>query len=130
MAIYGIGSHYGSTKDMSQEFIDNNCACVGWSRINAPGLHNAINSLKVGDVMYIKSYPPNVGLIVRAIGIVTSNQAKNFVFANDTGYGVSVKWIWVGESRVNFDDKYNVHRNTFYEEYVPDVQQFILSKIN
>lgn len=130
MAIYGIGSHYGSTRDMSQDFIKHNCACVGWDQKDAPGLHRAINSLKIGDLIYIKSYPPNVGLIVRAIGIVTDNTAKKYQFSSDDGVGVGVKWIWQGDEKIQFDDKYNVHRNTFYEEFIPEVQDFILSKIN
>lgn len=130
MAIYGIGSHYGSTEDMSQDFINNNCACVGWAQSDAPGLHRAISSIKIGDIIYIKSYPPNVGLIIRAIGIVTDNIARDYYFSANSGFGVGVKWIWVGEGKVQFDDKYNVHRNTFYEEFIPEVQDFVLSKIN
>lgn len=124
MAIYGIGAHYSGT-DMTQDFVNHACACIGWNITQSPALHNYISSLKIGDIMYIKSFPPSIGLIVKAVGIVTDNQAQNFT---NLGYGIKVKWIWEGNETIGFSDKYNVHSNTLYEEFVPTVQNFVISK--
>lgn len=55
MAIYGIGSFMGN-KNLSAYFIENNIVGVGWDIKAAPDLHQFIQSLKVGDIIYIKSF--------------------------------------------------------------------------
>lgn len=126
MAIYGVGAHHDGV-DVTQEFISNECACTNWSATQAPALYVFMNSLKIGDIIYIKSYPPNIGLIVKAIGLVRDNMARSYP---NLGFGVPIKWLWQGNQVVNFSDKYNVHQNTLYEEFVPEVQDFIFSTFN
>ena len=55
MAIYGVGATFDEV-DVSQYFIDNNVAGIGWPIKYAPDLHQFIQSLKVGDIIYIKSF--------------------------------------------------------------------------
>ena len=67
MAIFAVGASYGKT-DVSGDFIKNNIAGPLWDNLVAPELHQFVNSLKVGDIVYIKSYSPRSNdIIVKAI---------------------------------------------------------------
>lgn len=126
MAIFGIGATYGND-DVSQNFITNNVACVGWGITEAPALHEILRCLKVGDIIYIKTAPIGQGIRVKAVGIVTDNTLQQI---NNLGTGVSVRWIWNGYENIGtIDDKYNVRNNTLYEEFNKEVQTFVLNLI-
>lgn len=126
MAIFGIGATYDN-EDVSQDFIDNNVACVGWSIGDAPALHEILRCLKVGDIIYIKTAPIGQGIRVKAVGIVTNNALQQI---EDLGTGVSVRWIWSGYENIGvIDDKYNVRNNTLYEDFNKEVQTFVLNLI-
>lgn len=126
MAIFGIGATYGND-DVSQNFITNNVACVGWGITEAPALHEILRCLKVGDIIYIKTAPIGQGIRVKAVGIVTDNTLHQI---NNLGTGVSVRWIWNGYENIGtIDDKYNVRNNTLYEEFNKEVQTFVLNLI-
>lgn len=125
MAIYGIGANYNNV-DVSQDFIKKGIACVGWDITDAPELHKILQSIKIGDIFYIKSHSPSNGLYIKAVGIVTDNTLKK----EDKGIGVSVRWIWDGRHHYGkVQDKYNVRSITIYEEYNKDIQDLILSFI-
>ena len=70
MAVYGIGAMYGGTEDMSEKFLENGVACIGFDPGDAPGLHEQLSKVKAGDVIFIKSYVPTSGLHIKAVGIV------------------------------------------------------------
>jgi hypothetical protein len=75
MAIYAVGAYYDG--DVSDDFIANNIAGPGWNITDAPELHQFVRSLKVGDIIYIKSLSPtSPDIIVKAIGGVTTNCAR------------------------------------------------------
>jgi len=123
MSIYGIGATYD--RDVADEFVNNNVACVGWDITDAPSLHEILKLFKVGDIVYIKSSPIGQGLRVKAIGIITDNQIRN---VPNLGTGVGVKWIWTGhENFGTIDDKYNVRNNTLYEEFNKNVHTKLLA---
>jgi hypothetical protein len=124
MAIYGIGATYDGTNDVSNDFITGGIACVGWSAQDAPTLHEILKHIKTGDIIYIKAHPPNVGLIVKAVGVVVGNQ----VVSNATlGVGVQVRWQWTGERRFGIlNDKYPVRNLTLYEEFNFDIQRAVI----
>lgn len=123
MAIFGLGAWYG--EDVTDAFIANGVACVGWSNRDAPALHKIMAHIKVGDVIYIKTHPPSEGLTIKAIGIVTDDKVISM-----KGVGracLKVRWIWSGEEYVGFiEDKYNVRNITLYEEYNPEVQNRVI----
>src|SRR5947207_1492318 len=93
MAIFGFGASYGGKEDVSEKFIKHGVACVGWSPTDALTLHTILKHIKTGDVAYLKSHPPNVGLIIKAVGIVTGKEVKN---VPNLGMGIDVKWTWKG----------------------------------
>ena len=125
MAIFGIGAHYSGTTDMSSRFIEQGCACVGWSEQDAPPAHGILRHLRTGDILFIKSFSPQVGLTVKAVGVVTDGRVRDF--GSDFGHGVDVRWIWSGEDRIGkLEDKWPVRSVTIYEEFHPDVQKRVI----
>lgn len=126
MAIFGIGAFYDV--DVSEDFIEQNVACIGWSEKDASTLYNILRFLRVGDIIYIKSQPPQVGLIIKAVGVVTDNKLEKY---QGLGTGVKMKWIWTGNEKLGkipeLDDKYNVRNNSIYEEFNRFVQDKVLS---
>jgi hypothetical protein len=69
MAIFGIGAFW-SGNDMTETFIRDRMACVGWDEASAPTLHAIVRQLRVGDLIFIKSFNPRAGLAIKAVGIV------------------------------------------------------------
>ncbi|PYI56114.1 hypothetical protein [Paenibacillus flagellatus] len=131
MAIYGIGAMYGRIHDKKDEFIQSNCACIGYDPDEAPALHRMLNKLKIGDFIYIKSMAgqSEKSLVIKAIGIVIDDRIED---RNGLGLGVTMKWIWQGEERILLTDqmyKNNVFNNTLYEEYNQDILTLILRKV-
>jgi len=128
MAVYGIGAMYGGTNDQTDDFIKMGVACVGWSPTEAPALHAQMASVKAGDVFFIKSYAPNAGLHIKAVGIVTD---ASFRKITDTlGWGVSVRWVHMPEGRIVIgpvEDRADyMRRGTLYEEFNPTIIKQVL----
>ena len=125
MAIFGIGAYYDGTTDMSGTFIAEGFACIGWKEWHGPGFHNIMRHIKVGDVIYLKAFPPNVGLIIKAVGIVTDDKIRE---RKKLGKAcMKVRWIWSGKKVLGrLEDKYNVRLVTMYEEFSPVVQKEVL----
>jgi hypothetical protein len=127
MAIFAIGAYY--EEDVSDEFLANNIAGPGWGIDEAPELHQFLRSIKVGDIVYIKAFPPgSPDIIVKGIGVVTDDvliTESDFV-----GAGRNVKWLVTDSFRVpKPTEKNNVRLNTMYEEFHPAVQSAILEKL-
>ena len=122
MAIFGIGAHYES--DVSSQFLERKCACVGWAEKDAPPAHGILRHVRTGDIIFIKSFAPQIGLIVKAVGVVSEGKVRDY---DDLGAGVPVRWVWTGEERFGkLDDKWPVRSVTIYEEYHPEVQSRII----
>jgi hypothetical protein len=130
MAIYGIGAFY--SEDVSKQFISNNVIGVGWPNKEAPELHQYISSLKVGDIVYIKAFPPSLNqIIVKAIGIIIDDLVLDAKMTNKlVSCGRRVRWI----SKKQFSipkptERNNVRQNTLYEEFHPEIQKKIINRI-
>ncbi|MEA3002306.1 MAG: hypothetical protein QOH81_1094 [Sphingomonadales bacterium] len=131
MAIYGFGAAFGGTDDMTSEFIRASGAFVGWKPDEAPAAHAMLKQIEVGDLVFLKSFPPSVGLIVKAAGIVIETDER---MEWELGTGVTVRWIFRGEvgggeniRLGKIGDKADFTRGgTLYREYNPDVQRAII----
>ena len=130
MAIYGVGAFHGGDEDVSDEFIQNNIVGVGWSTSDAPELQEYVKSLKVGDIVYIKSANFGSPITVKAIGIIKDNIILG---RNDNPYietGRNVKWLNTEKFIIDKPiEKNNVRSNTIYEEFHPFVQQKIIAQL-
>lgn len=125
MAIFGFGATY-DREDVSERFIAAGAACVGWPETNAPPL--ILHRIKIGDIAFLKSFNPQVGLIIKAVGIVTGREPQEVEDTlGDLGWGVAVQWVWQGEERIGLlEDKYPVRSITLYEEYNPAIQERVI----
>lgn len=129
MAIFGVGAFYD--RDVSGDFIADNLIGVGWDVQDAPELHRFIRSLKVGDIVYLKSYPPGSRQIyVKAIGVVRDDIIRDQPDSNGlVEIGRNVRWITTAQFQIpRPNEKNNVRANTMYEEYHPDVEDRIMTR--
>jgi len=123
MAIFGLGAFYD--EDVTNKFLLNDVACIGWSHKDAPSLHKLMVHIKVGDIIYIKSYPLVQGLEIKAVGIVLDDNVFSVKGVGEAC--LKVKWIWEGSEIIdNIENIYNVRRNTIYEEFNADVQKKVI----
>lgn len=127
MAIYGIGAYYD--EDVSGEFIAHNIAGPGWEIEKAPELHQFVRSLKVGDIVYIKSASPSSpDIIVKGIGVIIDDVVVTT--SPVVSAGRNIKWLVTEAFRIpKPTEKNNVRLNTMYEEFHPQVQSEILNKL-
>lgn len=142
MAVYGIGANYKTEprEDMAKEFVDNNCACIGYRYEDAVSSHEMLKRAKIGDFIYIKSYSAkdNKTIIIKAIGVIIGiNLEEKYSKDNCTklGYGRTVKWVkdftddWKRVELITSDIKNNVYNNTIYEEYSINIIDKILDLV-
>jgi hypothetical protein len=123
MAIFGIGASYDGI-DVSHDFISNKAVCVGWKEQEAPPAHAILRQLRTGDLIFIKSWTPQKGLTIKAVGVVTEGKVREVY---KLGVGVPVRWQWTGEERIGkLEDKWPVHSVTIYEEQHPEVQAKVI----
>jgi hypothetical protein len=134
MAIYGFGAAYSGTEDMTAAFIKAGGAFVGWKRDEAPSAHAMLRQIEVGDLVFLKSFPPSMGLIVKAAGVVT--QAGEDIMEWELGTGVRVQWTFIGSRDGGtkpfgkIGDKADFTRGgTLYREYNPEVQRRIVQLV-
>ncbi|WP_375723494.1 hypothetical protein LXN10_13405 [Arcobacter sp. KX21116] len=141
MAIFGAGSKWDED-ELKDEFFKNNKFTIGWNEKSANDLYEAVSLLKVGDIVYLKgNRPGSRDIRVKGIGLVT----KSFIQCLQNGeYGTSdisdwnsffikIKWIYKDEFKIVIPDEEgrltNIRAATFYEEYLPYVQEKIIDKI-
>lgn len=133
MAVWGIGAYYSNSEpaDKTEAFIDNKCACIGWNKNDAPSLHFMFDSIKSGDIVYIKSFTPKTKeLHIKAIGIVNDTTKNHY---NNLGTGVRVIWKENFQPfSITVDDKMyknNVFNNTLFEEFNTSIIEKIINSI-
>lgn len=128
MAIYGFGAFHGN-RDVSSDFINKNVIGTGWSFTDSPELFQYIKSLKVGDIVYIKSFSPSsTNLFIKGIVIIKDDNIVVGVCGITCGRNV----IWKDKTQFTIPkpiEKNNVRANTMYEEFNPSVQECIISKL-
>jgi hypothetical protein len=130
MAVFGVGAYYD--KDVSIDFINNNLVGVGWGSTDAPELQEYFKSLKVGDIVYLKSAFGRRDITVKGIGIIKDNIILDHHSSHNlVQTGRNVKWLSTAKFNIpRPSEKNNVRSNTVYEEFHPDVLKEIISRIN
>lgn len=129
MAIYGVGAYYEC--DVSEKFLNNGLVGVGWDAVDAPELQQYFTSLKVGDIVYIKAAFGGADITVKGIGIICDNIVRTHADTNGiVTAGRNV--VWLSKERFVIAkpaEKNNVRSNTVYEEFHPEIQKQIISRI-
>lgn len=141
MAIFGVGSKW-KDEELKDQFFSEGKFILGWNEDSAKDLYAFVSSLKVGDILYIKaSAPGSRSIRVKGVGVVT----KNIIGCLNSGdFGTSsisdwqslfvrVAWVHMDEFTLVIPEHEgkltNIRAATIYEEYLPFVQEAILSKI-
>jgi hypothetical protein len=130
MAIYGFGAMFGGDTDVSGDFFQQDMACVGWSEHDAPPLFDILGNIGNGDLVFIKSFNPQIGLTIKAVGIVTDRTIQQYTVQGHARNGVSVRWVWRGSDPVGkIDDRYPVRSVTLFQEHTPSVQARVIGHL-
>ena len=132
MAIYGVGAYWDN--DKTSDFVRHNVAVIGWEEKDAPGLHQIMRHMKVGDIVYLKSiYLPKRQLILKAIGIILDNEileTADLLSLTGGNMGRNVGYLWEGKKDFPLPvDKEPVQTFTVYEEHNIGIQSRILELI-
>lgn len=141
MAIYGAGSVWNDD-EMNQRFFQEGRFVLGWNDENAKDLYEAITTLKVGDIIYLKSNAPGSRNVrVKGIGVVsksfiqniTDGDYRNVAVEDWDSLFVTVNWIRREEFRIVIPEEEgkltNIRAASFYEEFLPFVQAAILNSL-
>lgn len=138
MAIWGVGAKFGSWDNKLDSFVKESFWCTGFKEQEKPEVYEMIKSIKIGDVVYVKSLALNSNIMnVRGIGIVTEsfknlNSHKGF---ESCGNEIGVKWL-IAESKQplfqeKITDKYiNERKTTIFKEYNRDIIKRIINQLN
>lgn len=134
MATYAFGAAYGGTDDKTRAFVNSGSAFIGWDPHDAPFLHAMLRQIEIGDLVFLKSAAPSVGLMVKAAGVVTDNTIRQ---DPDLGFGVAVDWAFTGEAGGGqnrligkLNDKADFMRGgTLYREFNPLVLRVVIDLI-
>lgn len=139
MAIYGAGSNWDG-QELKDDFFLNNNYVIGWDIKDANDLYSMISTFKVGDIIYLKANRPgSFDIRVKGIGFVKSSlldvlfeKGENLSKVRNN-FELPVEWIVKEEFFINIPNAIgkltNIRAATLYEEYLPYVQNEILSKI-
>ena len=142
MAIFGAGSKW-NTDELKNDFFKEEKFIIGWNENSAKDLYEAVSMLKVGDIIYLKGVSPRYirNIEVKGIGIVTksfiqclqSNEYENTDISDWNSFFIKVKWLVQDSFSITIPDDEgkltNIRPATFYEEYLPIVQEKILDRI-
>jgi len=139
MAIFGAGSNWDGN-EIKQELFENGNYLIGWDIVNAEDLYTLISSIKVGDIIYLKSNRPgSLDIRIKGVGIVTQSLMQT-LFENEidlanrrANFELPVEWIFRDEFIISIPQDTgkltNIRAATLYEEFLPFVQTEILNVI-
>ena len=141
MAIYGVGSKWNE-EELKERFFEEGKFILGWNEDSAEDLYSFTSSLKVGDILYIKSNAPGSRTIkVKGVGIVTKNlfscissgELGSESYKEWESLFVRVRWVcketFTIEIPKNQGKLTNIRAATIYEEHLPYVQEQIINAI-
>mgnify|MGYP004443966433 FL=1 len=124
MSVWGIGAYFD--KDVSDEFIANNHAGIGWAKNDAPALYEIVKKIQRGDLIYIKSLSQTKKqLHIKAVGIV-----KDLKMEKD--YPIVVSWKKLDNKIVEITPEMyrnNVFNNALYEELNVEIIDYVIEQI-
>lgn len=121
MSIYGITA--GHNEAFLKEFLHDGIACASYTSEGPTPGPTVLRQPETEDIIFIKTFTPQTGLRVEAVGVVTSGSISE----SDMGSCVHVKWLWEGEKLIeNLDDNCPERGDSVYEEYNPWVQREIM----
>lgn len=93
------------------------------SQDDSPPCLFIFHGIRSGDLVFIKSYSPQAGLDLKAVGVVRSGSRLE----RERSVCIPVEWVWQGERHLSDpDDQCYFRGNPIYEEYNLAVQREIM----
>lgn len=141
MAIFGMGSKWGSA-DMTQRFIDEGVACIGYWPEEASSYYQIFQCIKNGDIIYLKASDWKKKILrILAIALVYNNNTFQRDDSQLRENCIRVKWVHlekpieiaVKDTAADRDkgDPYvnSVYGITLYEEFNPGIQRQVVDEL-
>ena len=142
MAIFGAGSTWNGDEQKDKLFFPNEIFVIGWDYSQAEDLYGIIGSVKVGDIIYLKSKGPKSSkMTIKGIGIVTKpfihyvlqNDQEPSVIADGESLTIGMKWVKTDIFEINITEESgkltSIRPSTFYEEFLPSVSNEIINHL-
>lgn len=134
MSVYGMGSLFSATEEQLGNFVSEGFACIGWKKKEKPELYEILNSIKIGDIIYIKALPFNSkSMKIKAVGIVTTAlKTENTHHGyEECGNEIGIKWLKSNINKsINIDDSnINKRKGSLFIETNTDYIDKIISFI-
>ena len=92
MAVWGIGAYFQGEGDITKDCLKEKVAVIGYMEEEKPRYYEMIQSVEVGDLIFIKSrFMLNQPLRIKAVGFVIDNEVKNIPNVYNAK-GIKVCW--------------------------------------
>lgn len=94
MAVWGIGAYFPEREgDITKQCLKEEVAVIGFSKEEKPKYFEMLQSIEVGDLIFIKSrFMLNQPLRIKAVGVVKSSGIETIPNVYNAK-GIKVRWI-------------------------------------
>ncbi len=120
MAVFGMEVSCMGAPDEAHH---SGSVCLGRGEPGTQAVPATFHTIHNGDLVFIKSYTPQTGLDMKAVGVVLSNVPTDAAGA----MCIPVRWIWQGDRHLSDpEDHWPLRGDPLYEEHDLLVQRQIL----
>lgn len=131
MAIWGMGSCFEERKEQINNFIKGEFVCLGWRREQKPEYFKMLENIKLGDIIYIKSFfIPTEPMTVKAICVVTETMKNS---NSHSGYEqcdnqIGVKWLSTNlDKKITINSMIKERKSSIFRETDSAIAKDVLS---
>lgn len=118
-----MSAFFGIDANNAEKFLKHGVVCLPNTAERAAALLNTFHSIRAADVIFIKSCTPQIGLRVKAAGVVSSS----FATESELGLCLPVEWAWTGDIFIeNVGEELSLCSDVLYEEHNILVQREII----
>lgn len=109
-----MSTFFGIEVQGSDEFLNHGAACLDKSNKTESSLLGIFRTIRTEDVIFLKSFSPQTGISVKAIGVVLPGYPSE----NSKEICMPVEWYWKGNNLIEiYGETYNHCSDYLYEEH-------------
>jgi len=122
MAFFGMNA--SQVESLPEGFASNTGECLVCEKHDDKQAHCLFCHLRAADVVFLKEFTPQNGLVIFAAGVVTPGS----LIENEAGTCAHVHWEWRGERHATTvpDEVDDARGNPVYEEFDLGIQREII----